>query len=361
MAQKSRKTGTTTKSTARRQVALVEGAKPYQPKMSKAVALGAVETDLGERVRLRDFRPTVTPLSLEERNLIIDQAEIMLEQVFVHLPLKRAMHVTDPVQRLRLLRLRHRGMDERAFQSEMIDIFTDLRDLHTNYILPRGYWAKFAFLPFRIEEFHEDTHFRQYLISWISPVNTDKNLKEGVIVTHWNGSPVELAVGRNAEREAGCNPDARRARGIEALTLRWFGMSLPPDEDWVTLTYTDGNTIHESKFDWEVVDNSDLPPLLMGTTEGARAGQAGSGWGIDLKTALLQEVRKAVFDPQAIQVEEEREEYRAATAAPVTSLTVPQRPETSIFSGRLPPVWPSRHAFRSRRLYPPPDFRSKRR
>ena len=54
------------------------------------------------------------------------------------------------------------------------------------------------------------------------------------MVGYWNGVPIDLAVARNASREAGNNAEARRARGLEALTLRWLGMSLPPDEDWVT-------------------------------------------------------------------------------------------------------------------------------
>ncbi len=226
----------------------VTGAEPYQPRMTKAEALEAVETNVGQRIRLSEYRSTNTPLLSEaEHEQVIDQAQLMLEQVYVHLPLKRAMHGTEPIQRLRLLKLGHRAMNERAFQSEMIDIFTDLRDLHTNYILPQAYWSKFAFLPFRIEEFYDEQRARRFVVTWVSPVNTDRNLPLGVVVTHWNGSPIELAVAKHADREAGSNPDARRARGIEALSLRWFGMSLPPDEDWVTLTYTDGTRTHESK------------------------------------------------------------------------------------------------------------------
>src|SRR5258707_139035 len=125
----------------------------------------------------------------------------MLEQVYVHLPLKRALHATEPIQRLRLLKLRHRGIDERAFQSEMIAIFVGLRDLHTNYVLPSGYARKFAFLPFRVEEYYEGED-RKFMVSWVSPVNTVRQLKAGAVVTHWNGSPIELAVARNADREA---------------------------------------------------------------------------------------------------------------------------------------------------------------
>src|SRR5258708_35918623 len=90
-----------------------------------------------------------------------------------------------------------------------MEICLCLRDLHTNYILPAVYAQKFAFLPFRIEEFYEPggvfaaavPQLRKYVGSWVSPVNTVETLKEGMIVTHWNGSPIELAVARSGDRE----------------------------------------------------------------------------------------------------------------------------------------------------------------
>lgn len=326
---------------SRRRAPAVSGAEPFQPRLTKTEAREAVEANVGERVRLADYRPTVTPLEPDERAVLVDQAAVMLEQVFVHLPLKRAMHVTDPVQRLRLLKLRHGALDERAFQAELVDIFTHLRDLHTNYVLPLGYRAKFAFLPFRIEEFYEG-EVRRYVVSWVSPVSRDRALKAGAVVTHWNGSPIDLAVARHADREAGSNPDARRARGVEALTLRWLGMSLPPDEDWVVLTYTDeAGATRESTVHWEVVDRQDLAALLSGAA--AARGEAGAGWGIDLKTALLHEVRKALFDPQAVLVEEEvagRTAAAAAVAGGIAVAAAPPRPETSAFPDVFPRFGP---------------------
>jgi hypothetical protein len=195
----------------------VSGAVPWQPRMTRAQERQSVEESLGMRVPLADYRPTVTALTDDERELLIDQALVMLEQVFVHLPLKRAMHGTDPVQRLRLLRLRHRAMDERAFQSEMADIFIQLRDLHTAYVLPRGYHGKFAFLPFRIEEFYEagpaadGQKIRKYMVTWVSPVNTVRSLKEQMVVTHWNGSPHRA--GRGAERRARGGEQSRGPAG----------------------------------------------------------------------------------------------------------------------------------------------------
>src|SRR2546423_11261440 len=290
----------------------VRGAVPYRPKMSKADARTAVVDRLGQRVKLADYRSTVTPLTLAEREQMLGQALEVLEKVYAHLPLKRALHANDPIQALRLLRLRHAGLDERAFHSALMDVFLGLRDLHTNYILPTGYAQKFAFLPFRVEEYYEQdgvapnpeavARSRKYIVSWVSPVNTVSSLKEGMIVTHWNGSPIDLAVARNGNREAGSNSDARRAQGVEALTLRWLGMSLPPDEDWVNLTYTNESKTYESRFDWEVIDAFDRVALLAALYGAPRARV---GFGFDLTRVLLERVRKLVFDPQAVLVEHE--------------------------------------------------------
>jgi Peptidase family S41 len=305
--------------------------------MSPADARFAVETTIGKRVKISDYRTTITPLSPTERTKLIDQAVAMLERIYAHLPLKRALHANDPIQLLRLLRLRQGALDERAFQSALMEIFLGLRDLHTNYILPTIYAQNFAFLPFRIEEFYEPsgvltpddpTPPRKYVVSWVSPINTVGNLKEGVEVTHWNGSPIELAVARNGNREAGSNLDARRAQGIEALTLRWLGISLPPDEDWVNLTYTNGTTTYNSRFDWEIIDSSDRPELLAGLTEVSDRVQT---IGLDLKRVLLDRARTLIFDPQAVQVQKE-----AAAHVERAGASTPPRADTSSFPDVFP-------------------------
>ena len=272
-----------------------------------ASAGAAAETVAGAAV--------VAPLTMRQRELLIDQAMLMLEDLYAHLPLKRALYATDPIQRLRLLRLRHQALDEREFQSAMIDIFVGLRDLHTNYILPSAYHPKYAFLPFRVEEYYENEQ-RKYLVSAVSPVNTDPNLTQGVEITHWNGVPIDLAVAHNASREAGSNEEARRARGLEALTLRWLGMSLPPDEDWVVLTYSNGE---ESKIPWQSVepDNVAVPS--------GEAGQASlqnkAAIGLDVKTELLRRVRKNLFNAPALKVTADVADRRKRGAPPIAEVS----------------------------------------
>ena len=339
---------------------LVSGAVPYKPKMTKSEVLAEILRVSGAPASLGDLRseipvararsslaaapeaagrterqqiaaggPGVAPvLTADHRLMLIDQAMLMLQEIYAHLSLKRALHAIDPIQRLQLLRLRHAALDEREFHSELIDIFVSLRDLHTNYTLPSDYWPKFAFLPFRVEEYYVDRE-RKYLVSWVSPQNREPKLKAGLEITHWNGSPIELAVARNAAREAGSNSEARRARGLEALTLRWFGSSLPPDEDWVALTCTDdaGKRI-ESRHEWQVVTRDDLRTLLASST--IDTGLTRAALGIDVKTELLRRVRKALFDAPALRAEAEMATHLGASAAD------PPRPDVSV----LPDVYP---------------------
>lgn len=96
-------------------------------------------------------------LTLDERRLLVEQALVLLEQNYVHLPLKAAMHAVNPVQRLRLLwvRLERQTPEtvdpEWLFHAELSEIFHSVRDLHTNYLLPSPFAGKVAFLPFLVE------------------------------------------------------------------------------------------------------------------------------------------------------------------------------------------------------------------
>jgi hypothetical protein len=83
----------------------------------------ATDTSLGAVRTLQEFLTTAGRLTTEERRLIVDQALVLIEQFYVHLLLKRAMHAVDPVQRLKHLRHRLDTIpEERRFHDEMISI-----------------------------------------------------------------------------------------------------------------------------------------------------------------------------------------------------------------------------------------------
>lgn len=289
--------------------------------VSKSMAAEAVRGIIGPPQTLGEFLKTAGELSLEERGQIVDQALLMLEHVYVHLPLKRAMHAVDPMQRLRLLRLRLGSLSERAFHDEMITVYTHLRDLHTNYVLPHPFQSNVAVLPFRVEEFFEAGE-RRYVVTSVSPVVNDRYFKPGVVPTHWNGIPIARAVELNAERESGSNLAARRAQGIESLTNRWMGMSLPPDEEWVVLGYNDGSRDGEIRFEWQVLTPGSP---ASGADVMSAVAPGAAQLGVNAKAEVQRRVRKLLFSPESIEAERRMAGFGAdaravAAAAPAAGV-----------------------------------------
>ncbi|WP_428263547.1 amidohydrolase family protein [Haliangium sp.] len=255
---------------------------------------------------LSEFLRTFGELSLDDRRLIVDQALRMLEGHYVHLPLKRAMHAVAPVQRLRLLSYRLEQQSpatmgpELDFHRELSACFTSLRDLHTGYRLPWPYATKIAWLPFFVEEYEREGE-RAYMVSKVVKGIEDEHFTAGVRITHWNGMPMSVAVARNADTQAGSNPDARHARGLNSLTIRPLSQSVPPDEDWVTIRYVDDDTgeAYERKQEWLVFEpGANLGPDLEALTGVATA------IGVDEETDGIQQVRKLLFAPEIYAAEQ---------------------------------------------------------
>jgi peptidase S41-like protein len=307
-----------------------------RPRSDRAVKVrlsGAVLANIGAVQTLTQFRAAAGATTMQQRTTIVEQAQIMIEQTYVHLPLKRAMHAIDPVQRLKLVKRRIDAYNERAFHNEMISIFVRLRDLHTNYVLPQPFSNNVAFLPFHIEECFEGNPTKSlFVVTEISGTLSDPNFKTGVVVTHWNGIPIATAVDINADREAGSNLDARHLQGLQTMTQRWMGMSLPPDEEWVTIRYLPANgtgPAREARFDWQVFSvqpsGSGGAATGMGGTRDAAAATSALGGsnpyqariGIDAKGEMLRRARKMLFAPAAMASEKKMADLgdQARTAA----------------------------------------------
>lgn len=253
-------------------------------------------------------------LTREQRKLIVRQALILIEQNYAHLPLKRAMHSVDPVQRLKLLlqaleRARPEDeMTEAEFHHEVTDIISSLRDLHTNYLLPAPFNQMTAFLPFMVEDYFENGK-RRYIVSRVTQGVSQPTFVEGVELVYWNGMPIERAVWNNAQRFAGSNREARHARGVQTLTQRALQVAPPPDEEWVVVGYrTAAGEMKEIRFDWHV-----NPPLPAGTGA-ADAGEdlaCAAVLGLDLEQDIVRRMRLALFAPQAVAARQKAEDKAA--------------------------------------------------
>jgi len=252
-------------------------------------------------------------LTLGDRKRIVEQALVLMENVYVHMPLKSAMHAIDPVQKLRLLQyqLEQRPeelLSEIDFHNEMTTIFTSTRDLHTNYLLPSPFRDNCAFLPFMIEECYKENK-PKYIVTKIMKGFSHETFKEGVEIQYWNGIPIRRAIEINAERQAGSNPHARFARGLDALTIRPMIRVLPPDEEWVTIHFlTKSGELKSLEQKWLVTSMHYLGTLfqdsLMDVTLSPEFSET-TAFGLDLQTDAIHQFKKLIFAPEALEAEKQ--------------------------------------------------------
>jgi hypothetical protein len=266
------------------------------------VQFGAGDEAVAGSVPLHEFIKNAGTLTHAERLVIVGQALLMLEGNYVHLPLKSAMHAVNPVQRLRLLRARlQRQTDatmdpERIFHMEMSAIFHSVRDLHTNYLLPAPFAGQIAYLPFQVEKC-ADGGRTTYIVSRIAAGLSAPGFQVGVEITHWNGMPIERAVAVAADRFAGSNMPARLARGVDSLTIRSLRLHLPPDEEWVTVSYVDaGGVRRELREPWLVAPNAPAMAAADGEVTTAAA-----SLGLDLHADETGRARALLYAPRAVE------------------------------------------------------------
>jgi C-terminal processing protease CtpA/Prc len=265
------------------------------------VAFGTGDAAVANSVPLHDFIKDAGTLTHAERLVLVGQAMLLLEGNYVHLPLKSAMHAVNPVQRLRLLRARlQRQTDatmdpERIFHMEMSGIFHSVRDLHTNYLLPAPFAGKIAYLPFQVEKC-TDLGRTTFIVSRIAAGLSAPPFEVGVEITHWNGMPIDRAVAVAADRFAGSNMPARLARGVDSLTIRPLRLHLPPDEEWVTVSYVDrAGTHRELREPWLVATNA--PPMA----DAEVLTTAAASLGLDLHADETGRARALLYAPRAVE------------------------------------------------------------
>jgi cytosine/adenosine deaminase-related metal-dependent hydrolase len=287
---------------------------------------------------LADVTRAAGELSPADRLVIVDEALRILETHYVHLPLKRAMHAVDPVQRLRLLRYQaERDPDgtllpEADFHAEVLATFHSIRDLHTTYRLPRPWNGKVAWLPYLIEEYW-DGGTPRYLVTKVASRVGRKPFTEGVEVLHWNGTPIAAFVEALARAEPAGNSAARHARAMNGLTLRPLATSQAPAEQWVTLRYMDHDgKVRELTQPWLAFEPGTGPLAVDPRSASLEA----AALGVDEHTGEIQEAKKALYAAEAMRAEERGDTL--ATTADGLETTLPTVFRARVVDGATGPV-----------------------
>jgi hypothetical protein len=229
------------------------------------------------------------PMSWAERLDVVDSWSQVIDGVYAHLPLKRALYGYDPIRALARLRLQVPSLSDLGFQRELFSVVNRLRDAHTQFEGPEALGGTVVALPFLVEQCGPE-EAPEYVVSKVAREEVgDPRFVEGVTLEWWNGVPFDRAVDLHADRVTGGRPDARIARALESLTLRALRSGPPPDEQWVTIGYRDvQDSPRELRLDWKVYEPG--RDAAAGTSRGARARR-----GVDDAAETIRRARKLLF------------------------------------------------------------------
>lgn len=264
------------------------------PDRSAAIGSAQAGVLLTDFLRPRRRAVPLVRLGEDERQVVVSTFTTLVEGLYSHLPLKKAMYAADPVQSLRLLAQRAPVLDDLAFHHELARILTSLRDAHTRYVGPGRLAGYAAMLPFLVE-LHGAPPGVRYIVSKVATRRDlvgDDRFVAGVELVWWNAVPMDQAVQLHADRETAGRADSRRARALESLTFRALQFGPPPDERWVVVGYVDADgEEREVRIDWRVVKPK------RARTAGRPTEVSWEAYALDPAAETNRRVKKLLFAP----------------------------------------------------------------
>jgi len=195
----------------------------------------APEYDILSNKRASLVLPTYTN---QEKQLIADQAYYLIDHYYVHRSQKETDFQVDPVARLADLQSKATALSDQDLHTQLQSIFSDLRDLHTNYYFPKPMRCYTSLLPFTVESIELPNGTPVVAVSKVSKVKEAialapslSQVSPGDVLESFSGvDPAQLAKSFE-EVGAGANPNAKRRRGLEVLTWRSHSSILLPERD----------------------------------------------------------------------------------------------------------------------------------
>ena len=178
---------------------------------------------------LKDIRSEVTlpAYTSAERKIMLNQAFMVMNEIFVHRDLKIANFgiEVDPLPLLKDLETRVETISDRSFHSEMADIFFKQNDLHTSYSYPKPYSCYRTLLPFSFKEVINLQGEKVIAVAYqstIAEVNAlaqNLEVKIGDTVISIDGVSVYEAAKKWLPRTSGANPPAQFRRSVSLLSF----------------------------------------------------------------------------------------------------------------------------------------------
>ncbi|OFZ12814.1 MAG: hypothetical protein A2X86_08255 [Bdellovibrionales bacterium GWA2_49_15] len=216
--------------------------------MFSVVALLAKAEDLPTFKLLSDRRAEIIlpKYTLEEKKLVLDQVQLVLEQLFVHKSLKidDFGSEADPTPALLKVASEIETLSDVDFHQRLAEIFLNLRDLHTDYKMPVPYSCYRSFIPLSFAETRDPAGKQVLAVSGLATAEEALRLlpaplkiQVGDILLSYKGMTAEKAVQTMLAKSRGANTKAAQRRAVDLLTYLSHQRLPVPPEDSIQLTF----------------------------------------------------------------------------------------------------------------------------
>jgi len=176
-------------------------------------------------------RANQNPTTIEERRLIIDQATLMFDHVYPHMPFKQEIyHFLHPSDFLRTIPPLDQ-LSETDFHDFVIAGFSLVRDAHTLYGKPSPFRGAVAFLPFQMRPYLSQGSVVHYIVSAVMTAFQHPTFGPGAEILMWGPEHIDDHVRRAAGRLPGGTHAAVRTRGAIHCTVRPLAFVQMPFDD----------------------------------------------------------------------------------------------------------------------------------
>ena len=182
--------------------------------------------------------------TVQERELVLSQAHLLFEQMFVHREVKlRDFGIdSDPFPHLEKLAKDSSSITDSEFHDRMGSIFNKQHDFHTLYSFPAPYSCYRTFIPLSFKEVLGTKNEKIIAISQIADnpeiwelMPSPFPISLGDQVLTYDGKNISELIKANIPKSNGANPDAMKNHAASMLTYFNQGYDLAPETNEVTL------------------------------------------------------------------------------------------------------------------------------
>ncbi len=216
--------------------------------------------------------------TLEQKKLVLGQARLVLEQIYVHQRIKTNDYGenANPTPALNQIESHLETLSTMQFHQLLSDIFYRLRDLHALYYLPKPYACYESFLPFELKEVTAKDGKKVIAVAEVGDhpdvlkyMPKPFNIKIGDVITKYDGLQIEEAIANQMPRSLGANASAARRGALKDLKFLQHNLEFLPKKDSIPVEFVNNKGLKYSAeipwitwTDWDCVAAAKTPEYL---------------------------------------------------------------------------------------------------